>query len=188
MEEWKTIEGYPNYMVSNMGRVKSLGNNKARKEKILKGAKNNMGYLQVVLCKEGKTKTYLIHKLVALAFLENPDNLPEINHIDEDKSNNCVSNLEWCNRSYNINYGTHNEKMAKSKSIPILQFSKTGDFIKKWDSGTQIEKELSIKHSNICSCIKGRYEVAGNYKWGYEKDYKRIPFKVFDLNIYEKIA
>ena len=184
VEIWKDIEGYEGlYQVSNLGRVKSL---KFGKERIFKGTKNEGGYLQVTLYKEEKIKKYCIHRLVAQSFIPNPNNLPEINHIDEIKANNRVENLEWCDRKYNINYGSHNERMIKTNSIPILQFSKTGDFIKKWDSGTQIERELGFDNGNICSCCKEKLKLAYGYKWGYEKDYERIPFNVFDIELYRK--
>jgi hypothetical protein len=187
-EIWKGIEGYENlYQISSEGRVKSLGNNKNRKEKILNGRKNRGGYLIVSLCKEGKGKNYLIHRLVANAFLPNPNNLPEVNHKDENPKNNCVENLEWCDRYYNNNYGKHNEKIAKAKSIPVIQFSKTGDFIRRWNSAKEVEMELGFDSSSVTACCKGkRYKSVGGFKWGYADDYERIPFKVFDLEIYEK--
>lgn len=168
MEEiWKTIDGYPDYEISNKGRVKSLGNDKKRKEKILKGFKIGRGYLQVHLCKDGKIKNYLIHRLVAQAFIPNPNNLLEVNHINEDKTDNRVENLEWCNSQYNNNYGTHNERMAKTNSKPILQFSKEGDFIRKWDSATQVERELGFYQGYISSCCKGKEKSAYGFKWFY---------------------
>ena len=166
-EIWKTIEDYPNYMVSNMGRVKSLGNDKTRKEKILKSCKCRGGYVMVNLYKDGKKKYLTIHRLVASAFLNNPDNLPQINHIDEDKTNNRVENLEYCTAEYNSNYGTHNERIAKSLSIPILQFSFDGEFIKKWDNTMDVQRELGIYQSNISSCLKGKRKTAGGYIWKY---------------------
>lgn len=175
MENWKDIEGYPNYQVSNLGRVKSLGNNKTRKEKILKSGKNNKGYLKVILYKEGKIKNYRVHRLVAQAFLDNPNNLSEVNHKDEDKTNNRVENLEWCTHQYNNNYGTHNEKVVKTLSIPILQFSLDGEFIKKWDSATQVERELGFYQSSITKCCKGKQKTCGGYKWYYH--YKSLWIK-----------
>lgn len=184
MEEiWKTIDDYPNYMVSNMGRVKSL---RYGKEKILKGVKDRYGYLIIRLYKDRKGKNYFIHRLVAQAFIPNPNNLPQVNHKDEDKTNNIVANIEYCDSRYNNNYGTHNERMAKALSIPILQFSKTGEFIRRWESAKQAQRELGINHSNISECCKGKLKSAGGYKWGYADDYVQIPFKVFDLEIYRK--
>lgn len=191
MEEWKDIEGYEGlYQVSNLGRVKSLGNGSSNnsKERILKSYKNNNGYLRVFLCKEQIRKIYLVHRLVASAFIPNTDNLPQVNHIDEDKTNNRVDNLEWCDIKYNSNYGSRNIKVSKANSIPILQFSKTGEFIKKWESATQVERELGFNNGNIISCCKEKLKLAYGYKWGYEKDYERIPFNVFNLTIYRKKA
>lgn len=114
MEIWKDIQGYDGlYQVSNIGRVKSLNYSRTGKEKILKPCKAN-GYLQVYLYKEGKSKMYKIHRLVAMAFIPNPDNLPCVNHIDEDKSNNCEDNLEWCTVAYNNTYGTRIQRQAES--------------------------------------------------------------------------
>lgn len=164
MEIWKDIEGYEGlYQVSNMGRVKSLSNNKKRKEKILKSSKDGGGYLMVGLCKDGKQKCHKIHRLVASAFLDNPNNLIEVNHINEIKTDNCAENLEWCNRSYNMNYGTRTERIQK----PILQFSKTGEFIRKWDSGTQVERELGFDNSSITKCCKNKLKSVGGYIWRY---------------------
>ena len=109
-EIWKTIEENPNYMVSNLGRVKSLkridSNKHPIKERVLKSCKVDGGYLAVVLCENGKRKTFLVHRLVAQAFIPNPNNLPQVNHKDEDKTNNTVENLEYCDQFYNNIYGT----------------------------------------------------------------------------------
>ena len=116
-EIWKDIEGYEGrYQISNRGNVKSLNYNHNGKEKILKPIINNKhGYAYVGLHLEGKTKNYYIHRLVAIAFIPNPDNLPEVNHRDENKENNTVENLEWCDRAYNCNYGTHNKRISDTK-------------------------------------------------------------------------
>ena len=103
-EVWKDIEGYEDrYQVSNLGRMKRVITGR-----ILKSGKNRGGYLYVNLCKNGKYKTHKIHRQVAQAFIPNPENKPEINHIDEDKSNNVISNLEWSTRKENVNHGTRN--------------------------------------------------------------------------------
>lgn len=183
-EIWKNIKDYPNYQVSNMGRVKSLSNNKTRKEKILKLHSDRNGYLFLSLSKDGKYKNIRIHRLVATAFIPNPNNLPEVNHRNEDKTDNRVENLEYCNRKYNINYGTRTEKTQK----PVLQFSKENNFIKKWNSATDVERELCFNKSSICMCCKGKRKSVGGYVWGYADDYERIPFKVFDLEMYRKAS
>ena len=119
-EEWRPIEGYEGlYEVSNTGRVRSLDryvkgkgeSYRLQKGKMLSPIKNKYGYLQVNLCCNGKNKMFLVHRLSAQAFIPNPDNLPEINHKDENPGNNSVDNLEWCDRSYNNNYGTRKDKV-----------------------------------------------------------------------------
>lgn len=125
MEEfWKDIKGYEGfYQVSNLGRVKSLakyqkGNGGSifwRKETILKPANSGRGYLMVVLIKNKKRKSYILHRLVADAFIPNPYNLPQVNHKDENKTNNVVSNLEWCDNKYNSNYGTRNIRIIQTR-------------------------------------------------------------------------
>lgn len=123
IEEWRSIEGYEGlYEVSNTGQVRSLDRYvktcyeayKLHKGKILSPAKDKNGYLKVHLCYNGKHNIIRVHRLVAQAFLPNPDNLPEVNHKDEDKTNNNVDNLEWCDRKYNNNYGTKIERQKKT--------------------------------------------------------------------------
>lgn len=116
MEIWKDIEGYEGlYQVSNKGRVKSLNYKRTGKEGILSSSPTSSGYLIVNLCKNKKQKPFYIHRLVAKAFLPNPNNLPQVNHKDENKENNTVYNLEWCTAKYNNNYGTHNERSSISR-------------------------------------------------------------------------
>lgn len=113
-EMWKDILGYEGlYQVSNLGDVRSLKYAGGNKVKMLKQATVN-GYKRVSLVKNGKGKNYLVHRLVAIAFIPNPDNLPIVNHKNEDKTNNNVNNLEWCTQEYNINYGTRNERASES--------------------------------------------------------------------------
>lgn len=184
MEEiWKTIEDYPNYMISNMGRIKSVWFGKERLLRLIMVK----GYLMVNLCKNGKGKKFQIHRLVAQAFIPNPDNLPQVNHKDENPKNNCVENLEWCNAKYNANYGNRIDKIKEKIKKPVLQFDNEGNLVQKWDSATTASKTLKIFKTNISNCMKGRrYKTTGGYKWGYIDDYERIPFKVFDLDIYKK--
>ena len=114
-EMWKDIPGYERlYQVSNLGNVRSLNYNRTGEIKLLKQSTNKHEYKLVSLCKNGKTKTCKVHRLVAIAFIPNPNNLPIINHKDEDKTNNNVNNLEWCTYEYNVNYGTRNERTGES--------------------------------------------------------------------------
>ena len=118
MEEWRDIKGYEGkYKISSYGKVKSL---KHKDEKLLKPSYDKDGYKQVILCDNGKDKKWFIHRLVAIHFLPNPNNLPQVNHKDEDKANNVVENLEWCTCKYNINYGTAKNKKAKSQGRQVL--------------------------------------------------------------------
>lgn len=168
MEEWKDIEGYEGlYQVSNEGRVKSLGNNKSRKEKILKGVKNNMGYLQVQLWKDGKPVMKYIHRLIAEAFLENPQNLQEVNHKNENKTNNCVENLEWCDKSYNINFGTRNQRVAEKQSKRIDQIDpQTLEVIRQWASTNECGRN-GYNQGAVAACARGKLKQYKGYIWKY---------------------
>lgn len=122
IEEWKPICGYEGfYEISNYGRVKSLDYNRTKQEKILRQGKNKYGYLMVVLYKEGKGKTIKVHRLVAQAFIPNPNNFRCVNHKDENKTNNCVDNLEWCDHKYNLNYKNTQARRVASTDFKAFQ-------------------------------------------------------------------
>ena len=163
-EIWKDIEGYEGlYQVSNLGRVKSLGNNKSRKEKILKLRKNNKGYNIACLYKNNVKKYYSVHRIVANTFLENPNNYPCVNHKDENPLNNSIYNLEYCSYKYNNTYGTRIERFIKSKSISIYCIERD----KFYNSIKQASKELNIKSENIIQTLKGRQKQAKGYTFRY---------------------
>lgn len=170
MEIYKDIEGFKGlYQISNLGNVKSLGNSQKRKEKVLKPAKNNRGYLYVCLCNQEIRKIYKIHRLVAEAFVPNPNNLPEVNHKDENKTNNADSNLEWCDHKYNINYGTHTERSAasrknnkkQSKQVMCLE---TGVI---YPSTSEVEREFGFSRGNISAVCRGKTKTAYKFHWKY---------------------
>lgn len=169
-EIFKNIDGFEgHYQVSNLGRVKSL---KFGKEKILKPHAFNGGYLRVDLCMNGEKKPDIVHRLVARAFIPNPKNLPEVNHRDEDKSNNCVENLEWVSSGENINFGTRNLRVAEKlsngiRSKKVLQFTKDGTFVREWPSIHEVERQLGFDDGHICGCCKGKRQSAYNYIWRY---------------------
>lgn len=182
MEIWKEIEGYEGlYEISNLGRVKSLKGNKIRKP-----AKERCGYLFIALSKNNIKKQYKVHRLVAQAFIDNPNNYPIINHKDEDKTNNKVENLEWCDHKYNSNYGTAIQRRLLSEKLnpkrkeiidkrrksntnhpnmskPVLCVE-TG---KIFPSTHQIQRELGFASSNISSVCLGKYKQAYGYMWRY---------------------
>ena len=167
-EIWKDVKGYPNYMVSNLGNVKSLNYNRSGKEQILKPIPNTFGYLQVGLCKNGKPKFYKVHRLVAEAFIPNPNNKPCIDHINTNRTDNRVDNLRWCTyRENNNNPISKKKKIGKLnyKSKPIIQLSLNGDFIKKWDCAWEVERDLGYSQSNISMCCNGKLKSAYKFKW-----------------------
>lgn len=190
-EVWKPIKGYVGlYEVSNYGRVKSLNFNHTKgKEMIMKTYHESNAYLQIKLYVDGKPKTFLIHRLVAEAFLPNPNNLLEVNHKDCCKTNNYIhinedgsvdpekSNLEWCDRKYNVNYGDRTKTVAKKLtngilSKPVLQFSLSGDYINEYPSAMEAHRQTDIHHANICECCNGKRKTAGTngirYIWKYK--------------------
>lgn len=163
-EEWRDIVGYEGlYQVSNTGKVKSLNYNKTGKQKILKAGKGNHGYLLLQLWKDRKPAMHYIHRLVAKAFIHNPLNLPEINHRDENKENNCISNLEFCTHEYNIRYGTCIERRSIARGVKI----KCLEMNKIFNSSVEVEKELGLNKGNIISCCQGKRKSCGGLHWEY---------------------
>ena len=182
MEEWRDVKGYEGlYMVSSTGIIKSVertvwnsrGFYKTVSERILKARKNKYGYLHVVLHKDNKAKEYYIHRLVAEAFLPNPDGLSEVNHKDEDKINNCVSNLEWCSHKQNVNYGTRTKRMTESminnpkRSKPVIAIDKVSGTTLEFPSINEASRVTGVSLAGIIYCCKGRYKYAGGYFWQY---------------------
>lgn len=164
MEEiFKDIEGYEGfYQISNFGRVYSI-----KRNRFLNPSKDKDGYLQIGLSKDGKEKKYKIHRLVALAFLLNPHNLPQVNHKDENKTNNKVDNLEFCTAKYNSNYGSRNEKNSK----PVLQLTKDSELVAEYPSMKDAERQTRISQSSISRCCRGkRYKSCGGYLWKYKEE------------------
>lgn len=158
-EIWKDIDGYNGkYRISNLGRVISYNRNK--EGVFLTPCDNNNGYQYVSLGRGVENRQY-IHRLVAQAFIPNPNNMPEINHCDENPKNNCVENLEWCTHKYNINYGSHNDKLCKQ----VNQYTKDGEFIKTWRSIKDASSFYGITH--IWDCCQGKRKTAGGYVWKY---------------------
>lgn len=189
-EIWKNIKGYEGlYQVSNLGNIKSLDryiiNKNGDKQYfpgkyLIQGVSDN--YLKVILSKSNKQRTFRVHILVARAFIPNPENKPEVNHMDGNKQNNRVNNLEWNTRSENELHAYKNglakssdkQKQAVAKyakenySKKVIQYSLNGDFIKEWNSMHDVWRELGIRPSYICRCCKGLRNQTYGYIWRYK--------------------
>lgn len=155
------IAGYEGlYAINDRGKVWSYRKNVFLKPFLARG------YCKVRLYKDGESKQVLVHRLVAEAFLPNPQGLPQINHKDENKKNNCVDNLEWCDTKYNINYGRHNENVAKShcKKVYCVELERI------FESAKLAAMQLGLFDSNIAKCCKGKYKTTGGYHWEYAND------------------
>lgn len=179
-EIWKDIDGYNgDYQISNFGNVKSLKNNKEKLIKPFFTKSNKEGYLIVNLCKNNKRKINLVHRLVAEAFIPNPNNFPMINHKDENKLNNHVNNLEWCNSKYNNNYGTLRERMKEKLSYKVAKYDLNGNLIKIYNSAHEAAKENNIDQGGISLCCRKiavkkdgkiqRHLTYKGFKWEYLK-------------------
>lgn len=166
MEEiWKNINS--KYQVSNLGHVRSLQYGKVKQ---LSLCKNSDGYLVVSLWDKMKRKQYLVHRLVAEAFIPNPNNYPQINHINEDKTDNSVANLEWCDCKYNVNYGTHNQRMFENMpKYCVVKYDLEGNYIAEYQSIKMAARENNIRDSNISKCCKGERKTAGKCIWKYKE-------------------
>lgn len=171
-EIWKDIEGLSGYyQISNFGRVKSIdriimrkGKPMHIKERILKPYMNG-GYAQYLCMYEGKGYDVFAHREVAKAFIPNPDNLPCVNHKDENPSNNRADNLEWCTYGYNLSYNDLAKRKAMDKRKPILQYSKDGEFIREWSHAREAAETLGLNKRAIYECCVGRSKTSGGYIW-----------------------
>ena len=192
-EQWRTAvydgilyEGL--YKVSNLGRILSLNYRRTGRAEVMNPFEDKDGYLRVNLRKNGEYKTCKVHRLVSETFLENPENLPEVNHKDEDKTNNFVflnedgtvnkekSNLEWKTHKDNINHGTRNERVSKTltngkKSKRVLQLSLSGELIKEWPSVSECGRN-GFNQGAVAACCRGEIPHYKGFLWMYYDDYK----------------
>lgn len=184
-EVWKDIPGYEGlYQVSNLGNIKSLNAYNHNIEMMLNCPVHHSGYRIVILKVNNVKKTFNVHKLVAETFISNKTNFKyydekdklkyienldklQVNHKDENKTNNNVSNLEWCTPKYNSNYGTRINRIIQNESKQVNQYDLQGNFIKTWNSISDIYRELGINSSNIIMCCKGKYSYSHGYIWKY---------------------
>lgn len=184
-EIWKDIKGYEGlYQVSNMGNVKSLNYRHTGKERILRPMVIRNGYLIVTLYKNGKCKRLLVHRLVLMTFapINNMDKL-DVNHRDENKKNNNLDNLEWCDRKYNNNYGTRTQKISK----PVVQIDTTTNEVINVYCSSWEAKRQGFHQGNIIQCCKGKLKTHKGYKWQYMSDnIKSIDSKIKKVILFDK--
>lgn len=175
VEVFLDIKGFESdYQISNYGRVRSLNYNHTGETRVLKPKKRRDGYLQIDLYKNGKHNYYRVHRLVAEAFIPNPYGLPFVNHKDECKSNNRADNLEWCDRKYNVNYGTAIERRTEkqrndpNQSKRVYQYAKSGSFVRSYPSLHEAARQTGINNGHISACCRGyKYKSAGGYIWSF---------------------
>ncbi len=157
MEEWKDVVGAEEYyQISSFGRVKNKGTGE-----ILKPSKS--GAYRHIELRYGINRNFLIHRMVAEAFIPNPFNLRCVNHIDENKENNHVDNLEWCTYQYNTTYG----KGSLQRNSKIIQYDMAGNALKIWESIKEASENLGIKYQNISACCRGKKKSSCGYMWSY---------------------
>ena len=183
---YRDIEGYEgHYMVDAKGNVFSL-----KRKKIMAPCKSNNGYMQVHLSIDGVVKSHKIHRLVAKAFIPNPYNLPQVNHKDEDKTNNCVENLEWCTQSYNMNYNDGqkrratnrdyeeiSKKRSETQSKEVAQYDFDGRIVAIWKNA-YVAEEHGYNRTTINQCCLGNKKSHKGYFWKYTNNIKmQIPKK-----------
>jgi len=161
-EKWKEIEEFPNYKISNTGKVYSINIDK------IKGTRFKNGYELVRLSKNDKIYERFVARLVAIAFIPNPENKKEVNHIDEIKSNNMVTNLEWSTPKENVNHGTRNTRVRKKIGYPVVQKTMEGEIIKIYESINQTQ-QFGFSFSQVAKVCRGLYTHHKNFKWEYLK-------------------
>lgn len=161
VEEWKIIEGYTNYEVSNLGNIRNIKKNKTMTIYYRKG------YCLVKLSENNVSKEHKVHRLVAKAFIDNPNKYLCINHKDENKSNNRVDNLEWCNHTYNNNFGTRGQRQAIKIKKKVKQYDMHGNLIREFSSIKEASELLNIPACDISNCLHGRQKSAPKnlYVW-----------------------
>lgn len=163
MEEWKDIKGYEGlYQISNEGRVKNI-----KRDTLRVFNDNGYGYYMVLLSKNGKKKPFYVHRLVAEAFIQNPNNLPQVNHKNENKHLNIVENLEWCDSKYNMNYGTARERTSEKQRKIVYQYTKNNELVAVYHGVNECAK-YGFEPSSISSCCNGKRKTHKGYKWSYK--------------------
>ena len=160
VETFVKVVGFDNYEVSNLGKIRNI-----KSRRVLKPQLRRDGYLMHGLWKNNKKKHLLLHRIVATAFIDNPEEKPQVNHIDENKLNNNLSNLEWCTARENIVHGTRTKRSAEKCSQKVIQLDLNDNVLNVFKSMVQAGRETGIPTGNISRCCNGKLKSAGGYKW-----------------------
>lgn len=188
-EVWKEIPEWERYAASTLGRIASLGAPYMCGRKVCRRnpqlltprLTSEPPHYHTVVLSDGNRgrRGFMVHVLVARTFIPNPDNLPFVNHKDENPRNNRVENLEWCTQKYNCNYGTHNARMAKTISETayqrrkVVQLALDGEEIARFDSITLAGRSLGVGPTLISACCRGSTPTGYGYRWMYLEDYEK---------------
>ena len=160
VETFVKIEGFENYEVSNLGKVRNI-----KSGRIIKPSLNKNGYLRLWLCENNKKKYLYLHRIIATAFIDNSEEKPCVNHIDENKTNNDLSNLEWCTERENAIHGTRTKRAAEKHFKKVIQLDLNDNVLNEFESMVQAEQETGVSRRNISSCCNGKRKSAGRFKW-----------------------
>jgi hypothetical protein len=161
-KQWRDIPGYEGlYLVSDCGEVVGLSRGLQRP------AVDSYGYFRTALCKNGELKSFYVHRLVAMAFIQNPDNKPTVNHKNEDKTDNRVANLEWADVAAQNRHGTRMARANASRKIPVEQIDVSGNVVRRWPGTVDAVRELGLQKSSIRKCCKGQQKSCGGFIWRY---------------------
>ena len=160
VETFVKIEGFEKYEVSNLGKVRNI-----KSGRMLKPHLNHNGYLKHHLYRHDKQKELFLHRIIATAFIDNPGKKPQVNHIDENKLNNDLSNLEWCTGRENLAHGTRTKRVAEKLSKKVIQLDLNDSVLNEFESMGQAERETGVPIGNISRCCNGKRKSAGGYKW-----------------------
>ncbi len=161
-EIWKLIKGFDGYQISNYGRVRNVNTGK-----ILKPQTRPDGYISIYIGKRGSQKNRKLHRIIAEAFIPNPNNYPEVNHKNEDKSDNRIENLEWCTREYNMSYGKYSlyKVPLVDSSIKVIQYDMNWNFVRHYNSIREAARKTGFSKSAIQKCINKELQTVGCFIW-----------------------
>ena len=160
VETFVKIVGFEKYEVSNLGRVRNMKSGRTLKPKL-----HQTGYLMHGLYENNKQKNLYLHRIIATAFIDNPDEKPQVNHIDENKTNNDLSNLEWCTERENAVHGTRTKRIAEKLFKKVIQLDLNDNVLNEFESMKQAEQKTGVSAKNISNCCNGRRKSAGGFKW-----------------------